>query len=83
MTTLSSREFNQNVTKAKKASLKGPVFITDRGSVSHVLLSIDEYQKIVPEEDSILELLSMPEAAGIELKPEGFGSETVRPEDFS
>ena len=83
MTTLSSREFNQNVTKAKKASLKGPVFITDRGAVSHVLLSIDEYQKIMPEEGSILELLSMPEAADIELESGDFGSQTVRPEDFS
>ena len=83
MATLSSREFNQNVTKAKKASLEGPVFITDRGVVSHVLLSIDEYQKIAPEEGSILELLAMPEAADIELAPVVFGSETVRPENFS
>ena len=37
ITTLSSRELNQDVTKAKKAALHGPVFITDRGKPSHVL----------------------------------------------
>jgi hypothetical protein len=31
ITTFSSREFHQNASGAKKAALKGPVFITDRG----------------------------------------------------
>ncbi len=31
ITTLSNREFNQDTSRAKKASSKGPVFITDRG----------------------------------------------------
>ena len=31
ITTLSSRELNQDVTRAKKATKGGPVFITDRG----------------------------------------------------
>ncbi|CAG4886013.1 type II toxin-antitoxin system Phd/YefM family antitoxin [Paraburkholderia gardini] len=44
--TMSSREFNQSASEAKKASLDGPVFITDRGKPSHVLLSIDEYRKL-------------------------------------
>jgi prevent-host-death family protein len=43
ITTLSSREFNQDTSRAKKASLDGPVFITDRGKPAHVLLSIEEY----------------------------------------
>ena len=42
--TLSSREFNQDTSRAKKAASKGPVFITDRGKPAHVLLSIQEYQ---------------------------------------
>jgi prevent-host-death family protein len=41
MTTLSSREFNQDTSKAKKAAKSGPVFITDRGRPAHVLLSIE------------------------------------------
>ncbi len=45
-TTLSSREFNQDTARAKKAAKSGPVFITDRGRPSHVLLSIEEYRKL-------------------------------------
>jgi prevent-host-death family protein len=43
---MTSREFNQSASEAKKASLNGPVFITDRGKPSHVLLSIDDYRKL-------------------------------------
>jgi prevent-host-death family protein len=42
ITTLSSREFNQDTSRAKKAAREGPVFITDRGKPAHVLLSIEE-----------------------------------------
>ena len=45
-TTLSSREFNQDTSRAKKAAKFGPVFITDRGQPAHVLLSIDDYRKL-------------------------------------
>src|SRR5664279_2909445 len=44
--TLSSREFNQHTSDAKKAADNGPVFITDRGKPAHVLLSIEEYRRI-------------------------------------
>ncbi|TAM20421.1 MAG: type II toxin-antitoxin system prevent-host-death family antitoxin [Candidimonas sp.] len=46
ITTLSSRELNQDIGRAKKAALEGPVFITDRGKPVYVLLSIGEYQRI-------------------------------------
>ena len=62
ITTLSSREFNQDTGRAKRAARKGPVFITDRGRPAHVLLSIKEYQKITNKRKSILDLLAMPEA---------------------
>ena len=44
MKSVSSRDFNQDLSGAKRAALEGPVFITDRGKPSFVLLSIDEYQ---------------------------------------
>jgi prevent-host-death family protein len=47
MTTISSRDFNQDTARAKKAAIAGPVFITDRGRPAHVLLSIDEYNRLV------------------------------------
>ena len=40
ITTLSSREFNQDSSRAKRAAQQGPVFITDRGHPAHVLLTI-------------------------------------------
>ncbi|MBV6272974.1 type II toxin-antitoxin system Phd/YefM family antitoxin [Alcaligenaceae bacterium CGII-47] len=70
VTTLSSRELNQDIGRAKKAALKGPVFITDRGKPAHVLLSITEYQRITGQRRSIVEALSMPGLADIEFDPQ-------------
>lgn len=65
MTTLSSREFNQDTSKAKKAAKGGPVFITDRGRPAHVLLSIEHYQALVAPAASIIDLLATPGAEEI------------------
>ena len=72
MITISSREFNQDTSKAKKqATEHGLVFITDRGRPAHVLMSVERYQALVGAGDdkNILELLAMPEAADIEFEP--------------
>lgn len=69
ITTLSSREFNQDTSRAKKAAKRGPVFITDRGRPAHVLLSIEEYQKIADKHESIIDLLAMPDANEVEFEP--------------
>jgi len=82
ITTVSSREFNQNASAAKKAAQHGPVFITDRGRTAHVLLTIEEYQKITGKGKSILELLAMPEADAIEFDPPRLGENIFRPADF-
>lgn len=60
ITTLSSRELNQDVTKAKKASKNGPVFITDRGRPAHVLLSFEDYQRLARQRRNIADALAMP-----------------------
>ena len=60
ITTLSSRQFNQDASKAKKAAKAGPVFITDRGRPAHVLLSFDEYKRITGGRTKIADLLAMP-----------------------
>lgn len=67
ITTLSSRQFNQDGSKAKKAAQLGPVFITDRGRPAHVLLTFNEYKKITSSRIKIADLLAMPGAAEIEL----------------
>ena len=69
ITTLSSREFNQDASGAKKAANQGPVFITDRGRPAHVLLSIAEYQKLTASPSNLVELLAMPEADEIDFDP--------------
>lgn len=67
ITTLSSREFNQHASEAKKAANKGPVFITDRGRPAHVLLSIEDYQRITGGKRNIADLLAMPGIEDLEL----------------
>lgn len=60
VTTLTSREFNQDTSRAKKAAAQGPVFITDRGKPAHVLLSIEEYQRLTGRQASIIDSLGLP-----------------------
>jgi prevent-host-death family protein len=69
ITTVSSREFNQDTSGAKKAAVNGPVFITDRGKPAHVLLSIDEYNRLVGTGTSLADLLALPEAAELAFDP--------------
>ena len=82
-TTLSSREFNQDTGRAKKAALTGPVFITDRGRPAHVLMSIEDYRKLAKTEVNIVDLLSHPESADIEFDPPKLDGEWFRPTDLS
>lgn len=69
MTTISSREFNHNISRAKTASRKGPVFITDRGRPMHVLLSFEDYQGLLRTGPTMSELLAMPGGEDIEFDP--------------
>lgn len=50
----------------KKEALNGPVYITDRGKPSHVLLSYSEYQAMTAKKASIGEMLSMDGVEDIE-----------------
>ena len=68
ITTLSSRQFNQDASKAKKAAKAGPVFITDRGRPAHVLLTFDEYKRITGGRTRIADLLAMPGIEDVELE---------------
>jgi len=61
MKLLSSREFNRDVSLAKRAANVEPVLITDRGQPTHVLLSIADYRRLTGEGESILEVLAMPQ----------------------
>lgn len=69
VTTVSSRKFNQHVSRLKKAADRGPVFITDRGKPAHVLLSFDEYRRITAQRRNLVDALAMPGLADIEFEP--------------
>jgi prevent-host-death family protein len=83
ITTLSSREFNQDTSRAKKAAERGPVIITDRGRPAHVLLTIEEYRKITGKRENILDLMAMPAAAEIEFEAPRLSDNFHRPVDLS
>lgn len=82
ITTLSSRQFNQDASKAKKAAQAGPVFITDRSRPAHVLLTFEEYKQITRGQTKIADLLAMPGAEDIEL-PNPEKRDLARPADLS
>ena len=81
-TTLSSRELNRRANEAKRAANKEPVFITDRGKPTHVLLSFDKYQRLTQQRRNIADALAMPDADDGEFEPPRVNIEP-RPVDFS
>jgi len=83
ITKLSSRDFNQDTSRAKRAAKRGPVFITDRGRPSHVLLTVEEYQRITAGQKNIADLLAMPAAAEIEFEPPRVGGILHKPLDLT
>ncbi len=62
--TMSSREFNQSTGTAKVAALTGPVFVTDRGRPSHVLLSYDHYRRLSNGTRTLADAIGGTPAAG-------------------
>jgi prevent-host-death family protein len=82
-TTLSSRDFNQDVSRAKRAADKGPVIITDRGEPAYVLLRHDAYRRLVGGGPTIRELLELPGVEDIEVDFPRLGGGIFRPADLS
>lgn len=80
--TLSSREFNQDTSGAKKAADHGPVFITDRGRPAYVLLNIEEYLQLTGSAVSLVDALVMNDTADIDFEPQR-ADITPRPVDLS
>lgn len=83
ITTFSSREFNHDTSRAKKAARNGPVFITDRGRPALVLLTIEDYRQLTHSQSSIVELLAMPEGGDIDFEPAPLSGPLYQPADLS
>jgi prevent-host-death family protein len=81
MTTLTSREFNQDTSGAKKAASRGPVFITDRGRPAHVLLTIEDYLRLTGGHMSLGEALAQPDA-DFDFDPPRVGGGIFKPADL-
>jgi prevent-host-death family protein len=69
VTTFSSRQFNQDASGAKKAARHGPVFITDRGRPAHVLLTIEDYQRLAGGNLSLAAALAQPGGSDFAFDP--------------
>lgn len=80
-TRISGREFNQDTSGAKRAAQDGPVYITDRGRPAHVLLTFEDYERLIAPQH-LVDLLGEP--PGIEAIEVSFPRprESGRPADF-
>lgn len=80
MTTMTAREFNRDVSAAKREASRGPVVITDRGAPAYVLMSIEEYRRMGEKGMSLVERLSMDDDLDIEFEPARLGIELKVPD---
>lgn len=67
-TTMTSRELNQDLSKAKRLAKKETVIITDRGKPSLVLIAYKQYIKSSTKAVSLLDALSMKNSDETELE---------------
>lgn len=67
VTTLSDREFDQDIGRAKRAASDGPVLITHQGEPVHVLLDIEDYRRLTGQGRTIADLLAMPGSEDVDL----------------
>jgi len=78
MPALTSREFNQDVARAKRAANEGPVIITDRGRPAYVLLRYHTYKRLAGRGAGIRALLAHPESEDIVFEPPRLGDDRLR-----
>jgi hypothetical protein len=81
-TSLSSREFNQDVGRAKRSADAGPVVITDRGKPAYVLLRHDAYLRLVAGQPGIRARLDMAGVEDTAFDPPRLTGPGLRPADL-
>ncbi len=75
---MTSRDFNQDVSGAKRLADEEPVVITDRGKPAYVLMTHHEYERLRGKTPSVLELLADPGGEEIEFKPKRLKGGRIR-----
>lgn len=78
MIRITSRDFNQDVRRAKRAATKGPVIITDRGKPAFVLMRHETYERLSTWAPSMRALLAQPKGADIDFEAPRLGDEPAR-----
>ncbi len=81
MQTITSREFSQDTSGAKRRALDGPVVITDRGTPSHVLMTWTAYAGLAGC-GNVADALACPEAADVEFDPPRLDGILLKPAEF-
>ena len=77
MRTFSAREFNRDVSAAKRAADDGPVIVTDRGQAAYVLMTIGDYRDLTRSEVDLATLLAHPEGIEIDLPSRELSSRDI------
>ncbi|MDO8284039.1 MAG: type II toxin-antitoxin system Phd/YefM family antitoxin [Rhodoferax sp.] len=71
---ITSREFNRDVSFAKREARIEPVLITDRGQPTHVLMGIEDFRRLTGEGESIVDILAMPDVAELDVNDTSDGT---------
>lgn len=69
MKKISSREFEQDIDRAKREADQAPVTITDRNGPAYVLMRDEDYRRLIRRRPSILDLLELPGTEDIDFDP--------------
>lgn len=69
MQTVTSRDFNRDVAKAKAEADNGLVVVTDRGAPAYVLLRYEDHQRLSGKGLSIADALDDPDTHEIAFDP--------------
>ena len=75
---MTSRDFNQDVSGAKRLADEGPVVITDRGKPAYVLMTHHDYERLRGKTPSVIELLADPRGEDIDFEPKRLKGSRIR-----
>jgi prevent-host-death family protein len=67
--TFTSRDFNRDPGRSKRAAMSGPVFITDRNRPSLVVMGIKDYERVAGRGASLLDVLMPDDEQDFEFDP--------------
>lgn len=79
---LTSREFNHDLARAKRAAREAPVVISDRGKPDLVLMSVQEYRRLSDRPDGFLERIGCRDMADVDFQEDRHPNSSLRSVDF-